>query len=57
MKGHIAIIHEGMKPFQCGICNSAFGEKEKLKKNVATVHEGRKPFKCDICNSEFGLNP
>ena len=42
MKGHIATIHEGKKPFKCDICNVNFGQKVGLKKHVATVHEGKK---------------
>ena len=54
MKGHIAIIHGGMKPFHCYICNAAFGEKGSLKKHVTIAHERKKQFQCDICNADFG---
>ena len=54
MRTHVAVIHEGKKPFKCDICIDNFGEKSTLKKHVTTVHEGRKQFKWNICNAEFG---
>ena len=53
MKGHIATIHEGKKPFKCAICDAGFTSKHGMKKHIVAIHEGNKPFKCDICNAKF----
>ena len=39
--------HEGIKSFQCIICDISTAKNDTLKKHVKTIHEGLKPFKCD----------
>ena len=51
---HVSTVHEGIKPFQCDICNACFGQKDNLNNHIAIVHEGIKQFKCDICHAGFG---
>jgi KRAB domain-containing zinc finger protein len=45
-----------VKPFECQICSSKFGLKNKLKNHVQTVHDNIKAFTCEICLSKFGQN-
>ena len=42
MKTHIARVHEGKKPFKCGICDYRFSVKGDVKKHVTAVHEEKK---------------
>ena len=49
MNQHVAVVHEGKKPFQCEICNSCFSKKVGLEKHISSVHDGNKPFKCNLC--------
>ena len=42
MKGHIAIIHEGKKKYQCDICNAEFKSKHGIKVHIVRIHEGKK---------------
>ena len=41
MKGHIASVHEGKKPFECNICKTSFAEKGTLKKHLVSVHKAK----------------
>ena len=45
---HIEIVHEGIKPFKCSVCDVKFANKQHLKKHIETIHEEIKPFKCTI---------
>ena len=35
MKGHIASVHQGKKPFKCEVCARDFTEKQKSKNHTA----------------------
>ena len=50
---HIQAVHEGKKPFKCGICNAAFTSKQGKIGHIAAVHEGKKPHHCAICLTDF----
>ena len=57
---HIALVHEGNKPFRCKSCGCKLKKHiasvhevchvNQLKEHIASVYEGKKPFKCEICN-------
>ena len=40
---HAVKVHEGKKPFNCGI------------NNVTSVHKRKKPCKCDVCDYVRGI--
>ena len=65
-KSHIAVVHEGKKPFKCPICNARFSQLGSLNGHVARFHEKKKPnefcieaskfvkdMMCLICDLEF----
>ena len=39
--------------FECPICPSKFGSKQKMNLHIETVHEGKKPFECRLCPAKF----
>ena len=53
MKSHIAIVHDGMKPYQCTMCNYSAGAEGNLRKHIEEVHEQKKPHECKICHTRF----
>ena len=50
---HIASIHEGIKPFKCGLCEYSSANKDHLTTHIMYKHEGKKPFKCEDCKASF----
>ena len=65
---HIAMVHEGLKPYQCHLCVYRSARKPDLKKHLASVHWNRpgqnvqeigsekvkpKLYECVDCNSRF----
>jgi hypothetical protein len=48
MKKHVALVHEGKKPFQCKVCDKCFAEKSKMNKHMASFHEGNNKVKSEI---------
>ena len=42
LKGHIAAVHEGKRPFVCDSCDSTFATNDGLKTHTEMVHEGKK---------------
>ena len=44
---------QGIRNFECQICNKSFGLKSDLNRHVKTVHENIKPFLFLICNESF----
>ena len=51
VKTHAGIVHEGMKQFECGICNAIFGKKCNLK-----IHVAMKIKKSDVTFTMADLN-
>ena len=52
-QGLIKFIHEGVKPYECSLCDAIFTRKESVKKHFENVHNKVKPFKCVKCQSAF----
>ena len=53
MNGHIAAVHEGIKPYNCLKCDASFSLSHSLKKHITAVHEDKKPNKCNVCKKHF----
>ena len=47
---HKISVHEGMKPFECNICDTRFYQKNNLADHISMVHEENRPNKCEICD-------
>ena len=53
LKTHVNSVHDGVKPFECIICNEKFTQRQNLKRHTESVHEKKKPYKCDLCERDF----
>ena len=51
LKTH-AIIHSGVKPFECETCNKTYIDARSLKAHEI-IHTGVKPFECETCHKRF----
>ena len=51
VKKHIDLVHEGMKPLKCKLCDQNHCQNCNLQQHVGSVHEGKKPFKCETCDT------
>ena len=49
VKTHIAVVHHGLKPHKCSICDYCSSEKSKLSNHIKAVHENLRPFTCSLC--------
>ena len=38
LKMHIAVVHDGLKPYQCKLCHKYFSVSCNLKKHMERVH-------------------
>ena len=47
-----ALIHKGIKPWQCNLCNNRFSSKANLNQHIL-IHTGEKPHQCHICHKRF----
>ena len=51
-------MHEGIKPYECRLCNKTFTQKGNLKKHTIIQHSKtplaeRKRFECNACNRKY----
>ena len=53
MEGHVKIIHDRLKPFQCQFCDKTFVQSGGLDRHVKNSHEGIKAFSCQVCKKCF----
>ena len=51
LEQHIAIVHEGLKPFKCDLCGESFVTKRSQVKHVRIVHD--RSFECPKCLKTF----
>ena len=57
LNGHISLVHEGKKSFDCNSCEASFEDKSNLERHIASVHEEKMPYTCgNSFNQKFGLN-
>ena len=58
IKKHIRIIHQGLKPHTCDICNKGFVSKANLENHTYLHNKDptSRPFKCHICPKSFVRN-
>ena len=47
---HIALVHEGKKPFNCNTGDANFTQKSSMNRHIATVHGGEKPLNSNTLN-------
>ena len=52
-KEHMQEVHEGLKPFECELCETKFFLESRLKIHMRNVHEGEKKFECNLCGVKF----
>ena len=55
LKQHIETVHQGIKPYQCHMCDSKFYYPSVMKAHISRIHEGKKPEKinCSTCGKLF----
>ena len=44
---------DGLKQFQCDLCEKAYSSLPTLKLHQKNDHEGKFNFYCDVCNKGF----
>uniref|UniRef100_A0A1B0DQC9 Protein krueppel n=1 Tax=Phlebotomus papatasi TaxID=29031 RepID=A0A1B0DQC9_PHLPP len=49
---HAKLVHQGIKEYQCHICNKSFGDSSSLTFHIR-LHTGERPYACDKCNKKF----
>ena len=49
------MVHEGIKNYQCKICDNKFGSSSHLIRHIKLVHDRIKNIQCEICKITFGL--
>mmetsp|Transcript_31907 Transcript_31907/g.77762 ORF Transcript_31907/g.77762 Transcript_31907/m.77762 type:complete len:324 (-) Transcript_31907:138-1109(-) len=52
LRNHILNVHEGMKGFQCPLCNKTFGQRFEMKVHMMG-HTGEKNHSCPHCRRRF----
>ena len=41
-------VHEGKKPFKCGICKYSSSQKQQMNRHIVSVHENKFNFRIDL---------
>merc|ERR1712150_315103 len=54
MGTHIRTVHQGIKEFECHVCEKKFGYTGSLSTHIRTVHQGIKEYECHVCKKRFG---
>lgn len=49
---HQHTVHQGIKRFQCDLCNRSFSKKSHLERHIH-AHSDDKPLKCSYCQKGF----
>ncbi|XP_013396621.1 zinc finger and BTB domain-containing protein 24 isoform X2 [Lingula anatina] len=52
LRMHSMMIHLGISPFKCTVCERMFSSNTALQEHTR-LHKGIKPLKCEICNRSF----
>ena len=48
---HVAVVHEGKKPYLCKICKTSFAQTQTLQRHINAKHtKEKKFFHCRYCN-------
>ena len=51
---HMALVHDGKKPYPCTFCDVRFIRKIELKEHMESVHKKSNPHDiCIICESGY----
>ena len=53
LKKHVAIVHEGKKPFKCSKCETSFSSNAEIKRYIASVHDAKKLLKYNDYEASF----
>ena len=53
---HIAAVHVGKKPLNCGTCKKSSAKNSDLYNHIASAHGGMKLPHCGICKKNFAEN-
>ncbi|XP_028133387.1 zinc finger protein 226-like [Diabrotica virgifera virgifera] len=52
LRRHDKIVHKGIKPFKCEICNKEFATPLRKQEHLR-IHTGERPYVCNICGFTF----
>ena len=52
LKHHIAVVHEGLLPYECKTCGKSFSNVNARSVHVQKVHEGGTKQICKICSKD-----
>ena len=55
LQRHISLVHEGIKPFECSICEIKFSTKNGLNKHIRKKHSSNTKDTENIVKQEFSV--